>query len=77
MIRSTVVPVLLAMLGGGALGLWVGAPSSPHPATPSTSIPSSSSTPVRQQRPVVSPQSVHSAPAVGWGHTGLPFEADV
>lgn len=76
MIRSTVVPVLLAMLGGGALGLWVGAPSSPHPATPFN--PPSSPTPVLQQRPEVSPQTtVRSYPAVGRGRTGLPFEADV
>lgn len=75
MIRSTVVPVLLAMLGGGALGLWVGAPSLPHPAAPFD--PPSPPTPVLQQHPEVSPQTVRSYPAVGRGRAGLPFEADV
>ncbi|WP_024300935.1 hypothetical protein [Pseudogulbenkiania sp. MAI-1] len=76
MIRTTVPLVLLAMLGGGALGLWVSAPPSP-PASPFRSIPTAPPTPVLQPSPAVAPQTVRISPAVGQRGAGLPFEADV
>lgn len=76
MIRTTVPLVLLAMLGGGALGLWVSAPPS-QPASPSLSIPTAPPTPVQQRRPTASPQAVRIYPAVGQRGAALPFEADV
>lgn len=75
MIRTTVPLVLLAMLGGGALGLWVSAPAS-HPATSSPATPSAPPTPVLQ-RPAVSPQTERIYPAVGQFPAGQPFQADV
>jgi hypothetical protein len=75
MIRTTVPLVLMAMLGGGALGLWVGAPAA-RPVTSFT--PSSlSGTPVLQQRPALSPLNVRSYPALGRRAIPRPFEADV
>lgn len=76
MIRTTVPLVLLAMLGGGALGLWVSTPT-PHSATTSSSTFSAPPTPVQQQRPTATPQAERIYPAVGQRGAALPFEADV
>ncbi|SME94702.1 hypothetical protein [Pseudogulbenkiania subflava] len=75
MIRTTVPLVLLAMLGGGALGLWVGAPQ--PSAAPPFSPAALSRMPVQQQRPALAPPSRERYPELGWRANQRPFEADV